>query len=132
MIRADEELSQLETVLAFFATFVLDSELVQQIMRWDKAVLTESPWYQEILREGEKLGEQRGEQRGKELGRIEMILEVKFSTGGLNLMPEITEIDDLEQLKAIQHGIMALNTLGEVRRFIESLKSVYLQQFSLI
>lgn len=45
ILRANEQLSQLETVLAFFATFVLDSALVQQIMRWDMAVLRESPWY---------------------------------------------------------------------------------------
>jgi predicted transposase YdaD len=52
---SSEQLSQLETVLAFFATFVLDSALVQQIMRWDITVLRESPWYQQILREGEAL-----------------------------------------------------------------------------
>jgi predicted transposase YdaD len=118
MLRADENLNQLETVLAFFATLVLDSALVQQIMRWDMAILRESPWYQEILKEGE----QRGEQRGKELGKIEMILEVKFDTDGLQLMTEIAEISDLEKLKVIQRGIMTLNTLDEVRQVIESVK----------
>ena len=38
----------------FFATFVLESKLVQQIMRWDMAVLRESPCYQEIVNEGIK------------------------------------------------------------------------------
>jgi predicted transposase YdaD len=33
LLKADEQLNQLETVLAFFATFVLDSALVQEIMR---------------------------------------------------------------------------------------------------
>ncbi|WP_448571284.1 hypothetical protein [Trichothermofontia sp.] len=28
----------------------------RQIMGWDMAVLRESPWYQEILREGERQG----------------------------------------------------------------------------
>ncbi len=32
LLQANEELSQLETVLAFFATFVLDSRLVQDII----------------------------------------------------------------------------------------------------
>ncbi|MBD1940133.1 DUF4351 domain-containing protein [Microcoleus sp. FACHB-68] len=53
-LRADEQLNQLETLLAFFATFVLDSGLVQQIMRWDMAILSESPWYHEILAQGRK------------------------------------------------------------------------------
>ncbi|MEH1945752.1 MAG: Rpn family recombination-promoting nuclease/putative transposase, partial [Nostoc sp.] len=55
-LRADEQLNELESLLAFFASFVLDTPLVQQIMRWDMAVLRESPWYQEI--------EQRGIQQG--------------------------------------------------------------------
>lgn len=29
------------------------------------AVLRESPWYQEILKQGEKQGEEKGEQKGK-------------------------------------------------------------------
>jgi predicted transposase YdaD len=44
-------------LLGFFASFVLDTELVSQIMRWDMTVLRESPWYQEILQEGEQRGE---------------------------------------------------------------------------
>jgi predicted transposase YdaD len=41
-------------LLAFFARFVLDTELVSQIMRWDMVFLRESPWYQEILSEGRR------------------------------------------------------------------------------
>jgi predicted transposase YdaD len=48
-LRAEARLNELEPLLAFFATFVLDSRLVQQIMRWDMAVLEQSPWYQEIV-----------------------------------------------------------------------------------
>jgi predicted transposase YdaD len=51
-LRSDEKLVEMESLLAFFARFVLDSELVSQIMRWDMVVLRESPWYQEILGEG--------------------------------------------------------------------------------
>ncbi|WP_448571273.1 hypothetical protein [Trichothermofontia sp.] len=69
LLRQDEQLVELEVLLAFFASFVLDSEMVRQIMRWDMAVLRESPWYQEILREGEHQGEQRGRQVGIAEGR---------------------------------------------------------------
>ncbi|MBD2608058.1 Rpn family recombination-promoting nuclease/putative transposase [Scytonema hofmannii FACHB-248] len=121
ILRADEQLSQLETVLAFFATFVLDSALVQQIMRWDMAVLTESPWYQQILREGEARGRQEGRQEGQReemLSGIELGLEIKFGTEGLQLMPEISQISDLNRLKAIQRGILTSNTLEEFRQLI--------------
>jgi predicted transposase YdaD len=121
ILRADEQLNQLETVMAFFATFVLDSALVQQIMRWDMAVLYESPWYKQIFREGEQRGEERGRQEGRQeeiLSGLELALEIKFGDEGLQLMPEISQIADLDKLKAIQQGIKSVNTLDELRQII--------------
>ncbi|MGB8698390.1 MAG: DUF4351 domain-containing protein, partial [Thermosynechococcaceae cyanobacterium] len=54
-LQQNEELVELELLLGFFASFVLETELVHQILRWDMVVLRESPWYQEILQEGEQL-----------------------------------------------------------------------------
>ncbi|MBX9253217.1 Rpn family recombination-promoting nuclease/putative transposase [Desmonostoc muscorum CCALA 125] len=114
VLRADEQLNQLETVLAFFATFVIESALVQEIMRWDMAVLRESPWYQEILREGEARG------RREELySGIELALEIKFGTPGLDLMPIIYQITDLQRLKVIQQAIKTLNTVEELQRICD-------------
>jgi predicted transposase YdaD len=59
-LQQNEELVELESLLGFFASFVLDTELVRQIMRWDMTVLRESPWYQEIRQEGRQEGEQSG------------------------------------------------------------------------
>ena len=58
-LRQNEQLQELEPLLSFFASFVLDIPLVQQIMRWDMTVLRESPWYEEILKEGLQQGENR-------------------------------------------------------------------------
>jgi predicted transposase YdaD len=125
ILRADEQLNQLETVLAFFATFVLENTLVQEIMRWDMSVLRESPWYQEILREGEARGEERGEERGKASGElrgilsaIEINLELKFSDRGLQLMPQINQIQDLERLKTILRNIVTANTIEELQQIL--------------
>ncbi|MEP0850136.1 hypothetical protein NC991_06945 [Funiculus sociatus GB1-A4] len=109
-LRDDEQLNELEPLLAFFAGFVLETRLVQQIMRWDMAVLRESPWYQEILREGQQLGMQQGMLSG-----IELALELKFGTEGLQLMPEISNIQDVERLKAIAQAIKTVNSLDELR-----------------
>ena len=114
ILRADEKLSQLETVMAFFATFVLDSALVQQIMRWDMAILRESSWYEQILQEGEKRGI---------LSGIELGLEFKFGAEGLQLMTKISQISDLEKLKTIQRGILTLNTLDELHLLIQSIQT---------
>jgi len=118
ILRRNADLNQLETVLAFFATFVLESGLVKEIMRWDMAVLLESPWYNEILREGEIRGEARGEARGAmcvTVESIETILETKFGSQGLELMPRISQISNLEQLKLILRNIALANTLEEFR-----------------
>ncbi|MFN6526734.1 Rpn family recombination-promoting nuclease/putative transposase [Nostoc sp. ChiSLP03a] len=110
LLQTDEQLNQLETVLAFFATFVLDSALVQQIMRWDMTVLRSSPWYEEIFQRG---------QREDRLSSIELTLEVKFGNEGLNFMPIISQISDIEELKAIQRSILASETLEELRLILE-------------
>jgi predicted transposase YdaD len=122
ILRADEQLNQLETVLAFFATFVLESTLVQEIMRWDMAVLRESPWYQEIEQRGIRIGEERGLRIGEERGRreeilsnIEMTLEAKFGNEGLELMPQIAQVTDLERLKAILRGIVLAKTIVQLQ-----------------
>jgi predicted transposase YdaD len=112
VLRADERLSELETVMAFFASFVLESRLVRQIMRWDMAVLQESPWYQEILQQGRQEGIQ------LVLSGMALSLELKFGIEGLQLMPEISQISDLERLKAIQQGIKTVNTVDELRQII--------------
>ncbi|MBE9051357.1 Rpn family recombination-promoting nuclease/putative transposase [Nostocales cyanobacterium LEGE 11386] len=113
LLRADEQLNQLETVLAFFATFVLESELVQQIMRWDMAILRESPWYQEI----DKRGEVRG-RREEILSSIEMSLEAKFGSDGLELFSQVSQISDVDRLREILRSIVVANSIEEVREIL--------------
>ena len=112
LLQADEQLNQLETVLAFFATFVLDSSLVQEIMRWDMTVLRESPWYEEILQRGK---------REERLSNIELSLEVKFGNEGLKFMQKISEISDLETLKTIQRSILTVESLDELKHILQNL-----------
>lgn len=45
-----------------------------------------------------------------------MGLELKFGTEGLELLPEISQISNLERLKAIQQEVMTANTLDQSRR----------------
>ncbi|MDM9585942.1 Rpn family recombination-promoting nuclease/putative transposase [Nostoc sp. GT001] len=123
ILRADEQLNQLETVLGFFATFVLDSAIVQQILRWDMALLEQSPWYQEIFSKGEERGEARGELRGRKeelYSGIELALEIKFGNQGLELMPIISEITDLQKLKTIQQAIKTVNTANELQQIVST------------
>lgn len=110
LLRADEQLQELEPLLSFFASFVLEIPLVQQIMRWDMSILRESPWYQEILKEGLEQGLR---QEGVNLvlrlirrrfGAVSSTTQMQIeglSTPDLENLAEalldFTEISDLEQ-----------------------------------
>ncbi len=74
-------------------------------------VLRESPWYQEILREGEARGEAQGL-----ITSIEMNLDAKFGTKGLELMPRIQKIRDVEQLKGILRIVITANTIDDLQQ----------------
>jgi predicted transposase YdaD len=116
ILRADEQLSQLETVMAFFASFVLDSSLVRQIMRWDMAVLSESPWYQQILNEGRQEGLQAGRQEGKQEEAVAMITR-KLNRRFGSLSPELQErlrgltLEQLEELSEVLLDFTAIAQL---------------------
>lgn len=114
-LRLEERLNELEPLLAFFATFVLESRIVRQIMRWDMSVLLESPWYNEILREGEKRGEKRGKEEGSRSG-IAALLEVRFGAEGLALMPEIEAIDRVETLETLLSALKTIDSIQQVRQ----------------
>ncbi|BAS59079.1 hypothetical protein NIES2135_13990 [Leptolyngbya boryana NIES-2135] len=120
-LRGDQQLVELESLLAFFASFVLGSEIVRQIMRWDMAVLRESPWYQEILREGERLGEQRGKQEGRqEEGRSLILKQLARRVGALS--PETTaqvEALSIEQLEELGEALLDFTQIEELTVWLD-------------
>lgn len=106
-LRADENLNQLEPLLAFFASFVLDIPLIQQIMRWDMTVLRESPWYQEILQQGVQQGIQQG--RRESLLRL---LELRFGEIPSEIQTSLQE-STREKLEDLMATALAVNSLDE-------------------
>jgi predicted transposase YdaD len=102
-LRAEERLSELEPLLAFFASFVLESRLVQQIMRWDMAVLRESPWYQEILEEGLQEGAQR---------QLLRVLEHRFGPVPPEVPARLQGLD-VAQLEALMDVALDVQSLDE-------------------
>ncbi|MBD2354894.1 Rpn family recombination-promoting nuclease/putative transposase [Tolypothrix sp. FACHB-123] len=111
-LRASEQFNQLEPLLAFFASFVLEIPLVQQIMRWDMSILRESPWYQEILTEGEQKGLQQGAQR-----QLIQVLRLRFGEIPQSVQANL-ENQSVEQLENLMAVAIAVNSLDE---FIQSL-----------
>lgn len=122
-LRQDEELKELETLLAFFASFVLNTSLVQQIMRWDMAVLEQSPWYQEIAKREQEKGKTEGKTEGKIEGillGIQLGLRLKFGETGLILLPEINQINDVALLEQIAKTIPQVSSLEELRKVYQT------------
>jgi predicted transposase YdaD len=109
-LRADAQLNELESLLAFFASFVLEMPLVQQMMRWDMAILRESPWYHEI--------EQRGIQEGARRQLIR-VLEQRFGE-----IPHEVEVrlegKNVEQLEILMDSAIAVNSLDEFLTIISA------------
>ncbi|MFM7424808.1 MAG: Rpn family recombination-promoting nuclease/putative transposase [Elainella sp.] len=119
-LRQDEQLVELEALLGFFASFVLDSQVVQQIMRWDMAVLRESPWYQEILQEGEKRGRQEGQREGRQEGRQSLILRQLIRRVG-ELSPDLTtqvQSLSLEQLEALGEALLDFTEISNLENWL--------------
>jgi predicted transposase YdaD len=118
-LRKDEDLKDLENLRGFFASFVLNTSLEQKIMRWDMAVLEQSPWYQEIAKREQEKGERKGELKGELKGTllaIQLGLQLKFGENGLTLFPEIAQIKDLALLEKIAHSLTQVSSLDEVRQ----------------
>ncbi len=67
----------------------------------------------------ERIGIKKGIRQGL-LEAIELGLRLKFGDEGLEILPEISEIEDVEQLKAIISGLLTtVNTLEELRQLYQ-------------
>lgn len=101
-LRREERLSDLEPLLAYFARFVLSTELVVQIMRWDMAVLRQSPWHQEIIAEGRAEGRAAALEEMRRLLVHEIVhtLEARLGPLPLDLEPHLAAlpVEDLVHL----------------------------------
>jgi hypothetical protein len=49
---------------------------------------------------------------------IEAVLEVKFGAAGLELLPEIRKLEDVDKIRAVLHASKTATTLDEVRQFV--------------
>ncbi|MBK7200450.1 Rpn family recombination-promoting nuclease/putative transposase [Candidatus Amarolinea dominans] len=131
MLRQDEKLSDLEPLLAFFASFVLDIPVVQQIMRWDMNVLRESPWYQEILEQGLVEGMEKGMLKGMQQGMLKG-MQQGMQQGALRQLLRLVRVRFQIAPPSIQIRLQQLNAdqleqLVDVALAAESLDEFMLQ-----
>jgi hypothetical protein len=82
-------------------------------------VLEKSFFYQEILHKGREEG--RLQER---LLSIELVLDIKFGSEGLQLMSIISKISDLATLRTIHKYSLTVNNLDELQELIQNIYTV--------
>lgn len=96
---------------------MLEPPVVQEIMRWDMAVLRESPWYQQILKEGLEQGWQQGQREG-ELQLVLRQLSRRFGE-----LEEATKqkirLLSVEQLEALGEELLDFSSLEELQSWLK-------------
>ncbi|NJP05516.1 MAG: Rpn family recombination-promoting nuclease/putative transposase [Chloroflexaceae bacterium] len=103
ILRSDPMLADMEPVLAFLASFVFERSYIEEVMRWDMAVITESPLYkevmQDILEQGMEKGKQEGIEEGIEIGMEQGKRESLLS--GLELRFGQLPVDVVQRLQVL-------------------------------
>ena len=120
-LQKDDDLVELESLLGFFASFVLDTGIVQKIMRWDMTVLRESPWYQEILQEGESLGLEKGLEQGLEQGERSLIIRQLTRKIGVISAETISRIQSLslDQVEELGDALLDFNQPDDLNAWLD-------------
>ncbi|WP_325064824.1 DUF4351 domain-containing protein [Dolichospermum flos-aquae] len=116
-LRENEKLSDLEPLLSFFASFVLEIPIVQQIMRWDMTVLRESPWYNEILKQVLQQGLQQGEQQG-EANLIIRLLSKRFGNLDIAIASQIRQLS-ISQLETLGESIFDFSAMADLENWLQ-------------
>jgi predicted transposase YdaD len=120
-LRANETLTDLEPLLSFFAGFVLDIPLVQQIMRWDMTILRESPWYQQILKEGLETGEKQGLQQGLQQESLKLVwklIDRRFGTLSSDFSLKINQLS-ITQLEELAAELLDLTEINQLENWLQ-------------
>ena len=98
----------------------------QVIVRWDMAVLRESPWYQGILQEGWQKGWQKGQQAGRqEEARqgILRLLRVRFDPGTAIVQDLAGQLQAVTELPVLQDLLVTAAQVESLDAFQSNLKS---------
>ena len=109
--------------MAFIAGNVLPIETVRSIMRWDMAILRESPWYNEILQEGVDIGVEKGIGIGFENAMLSMAnhaLQRRFGQPNPALVAQLKQLSP-NQLQDVIEVIYTASSQQVVITYVDRL-----------
>jgi predicted transposase YdaD len=124
-IRQEPKALELETILSLFAGYVLDTELIKQILRWEMDIIKDSPIIQELLTQERQLGFEEGERKATLKG-LHQILTIRFDVALREFDERFEQLDlkPLEQLNEVALMVQTLaefeNALGEMLSMLEA------------
>lgn len=98
----------------------LPEELEQEF--WREVIQLEEEQQMPYITSIERIATEKGIQQGMRTGLLEGIelgLRLKFGSSGLEILTEISQTQDVEQLRAILAGLQTVNTLDELRQIYE-------------
>ncbi len=98
----------------------LERELWREIQQLEAQ--NRMPYISSIERIGIQQGIEQSQQQMRQilLESLELLLELKFGNEGLAILPEISPLQDVEQLRAIQAELKTATTVEELRRIYQS------------
>ena len=103
----------------------MSAERVRQIVRWEMAVLRESPWYQEIVQEGLQQGLQEGLQQGVQQGLVEAVLHLLRTRFDLSdsavesLAMHLQKVSEAEVLRQLLVDAASTESMDEFQASLE-------------
>ena len=116
-IRREPRSLELETILSVFASYVLDSELIKRILRWEMQVIKESPILQEAFTEQFEQGEHKAT-----LESLYRILNIRFQVSKASFDQLKLEEFDLETLKKLNEIALTVADLGAFEEAVSQLE----------
>ncbi len=120
-IRQEAQATELEAILAVFAGYVLDVELIKQILRWEMQIVQESPIIQELQQEWMEKGREEGK-REATLEGLHQTLTIRFDIV-LEEFDERFEPLDLKSLKELSEVALTAQTLTKFKNALAEMIS---------
>ena len=118
LVPKGKDQAQLLSLFAVLAEGKEINEMIEAVLEKLDVDWLNTPFAQRILAIGKEEGKVEGKEEGKEEGLLEgleVVLEHKFGTKGLLLMPELRNIKDLNILKLVYSKLISVNTTEELR-----------------
>jgi predicted transposase YdaD len=118
-IRQQDLSSDLETLLALLSSYVIDSKLINKILRWEMEIVQQSPILQELLLERFLKGQNEG--RCQEIIKtLNRMLAFRFGVAMGNFEGYFKKVG-LKQLEQLEDAVFTVQTLAEFEQILTSL-----------